>query len=609
MANQPNASVTNSMHIDDTIQAKVPDWWAAVVALIIAFAVLILGIYRIQLRPDEGFTFTNMQYSFVESMTRLAFRNNQAHLWWMNIWGWQRLVGTHEVPMRVNSILYAMLSLSIVYQIAKSWFKSRQIGLFAMVLLPVNTFFFLYNLEMRMYALAMLATVLSMRFFQLWLQKRTLKLALFYGLTVPLMMYTHYYLAFVVIVQVLYFILRHGLNWRLWRQAIAAALLALVVWLPGILILYSQLTLIDFAEVGGLKIPTDPTTPETIWELILSVTNGFWFIYVPLLVLALVRWWRSSNFWLAVTWGIGIPVVILVVNLFGPIYTQRYVSFLIVGLGLLYAAGLTVLPRPVAWLLLIGLFIGGYATVTNNMLVRIPYRDIYTPMGEMAEPDDVIFVQHDADNFKFEMMARYLPDGLMDNLIYTLEEAEGHRRVWHLTHEFLTPAVQETFNALKQDRVVLYNPPASNCTRAYCYVAQLLVGPPDDTITYFGEQVGFRGADIVDITDEQLQMHLWWYSEATPDRDYSISVQMLDEDGALVTQTDGPVTSYFGGQTIQTSAMMPNTIYLGVRNLNITNVSPGEYTLALVVYWWEDGERLLLPDGSDSLTLQTVTIP
>ncbi|MCB9459043.1 MAG: glycosyltransferase family 39 protein [Anaerolineaceae bacterium] len=601
---------------------RLPAWWPAVIALLFAFGVLVFGIYRVHMRPDEGYAFTNYQWSFERSITRLALEDNQAQLWGTNIWVWERLVGTHEVPVRMNSILWSMLSLAITYQIAKSWFKERRtdknrrrdkgrlIGTYAIILLSVNAFFFIYSLEMRMYALAMLTSVLSMRFFSLWLQKQKWYLAVMYGLSVPLMLYTHYYLGFIVLVQIIYFVLRHGLNWRLWLQAIGAALVAIIVWFPGMLIIYHQFARIDFGDAGGLKIPTSPTNLQTINELLRVVTNGYWFIFIPLMLLAIWRWWRRGGLWLAMLWGIGVPALVLLVNTQSTIFTQRYVSFLIVGLGLVFAAGLAALPRRLGWVALIVIVPLCYNSVTSHITDRIPFRDIYTQMAEASEPDDLILVQHGPDYFKKEMMERYLPDYLLDdNLVYDVADTVGHRRVWHITHEFLTLPVRDTFEALREDREVMYVTPASSCTRAWCYVAQLLVAPPQAEATLFGDQIGFRGVDVDSITDDAVTLHLWWENADVVDRDYSISVQILDSSGALVAQADGPITSYFnGGEQIATIDMVPDTNYIDVRTLDVSDVPPGEYTLELIVYWWEDNTRLTRADGSDHLVIESITL-
>lgn len=88
-----------------------------------------------------------------------------------------------------------------------------------------------------------------------------------------------------------------------------------------------------------------------------------------------------------------------------------------------------------------------------------------------------------------------------------------------------------------------------------------------------------------------------------------MSLRLLDSAGAVVAQTDGAIQHY-GQETVQTSQMQPNKIYIDFRTITLPQgLSPGTYQLSLVVYDWQSGQRLLMPDGSDNLLLDSVTVP
>ena len=57
--------------------------------LLFGFGVLIFGIEAMHMRPDEQLTYQNMRFGFFASIIELFTRNNQAPLWWIQIWGWQ----------------------------------------------------------------------------------------------------------------------------------------------------------------------------------------------------------------------------------------------------------------------------------------------------------------------------------------------------------------------------------------------------------------------------------------------------------------------------------------------------------------------------------------
>jgi hypothetical protein len=56
--------------------------------------------------------------------------------------------------------------------------------------------------------------------------------------------------------------------------------------------------------------------------------------------------------------------------------------------------------------------------------------------------------------------------------------------------------------------------------------------------------------------------------------------------------------------------MQPGHIYIDYRTLNLpATIAPGTYQLDLIVYNWQTGQRLALPDGSDHLSLNAITVP
>jgi hypothetical protein len=111
------------------------------------------------------------------------------------------------------------------------------------------------------------------------------------------------------------------------------------------------------------------------------------------------------------------------------------------------------------------------------------------------------------------------------------------------------------------------------------------------------------------VTAAEVKTRLWWRVKQAPDKDYSISLRLVSEDGTLVTQSDGPINHY-GAQIVQTSQLEPEKIYIDWRTLTLPASLPGgTYKLKLVVYQSWDNMRLMLADGSDSLTLEALTIP
>ena len=591
--------------------------------LLFGFMILVIGIESMHMRPDEELTFRNMSLSFPDSMIRLATRNNQAPLWWIQIWGWQRTAGTTEFAGRINSILWSMLTLSVIYQIGQSWFGERRFGWFAIAVLSVNSYFFIYALEIRMYALGMLVVTLSMQAFHRWLQNQTWQSAILYGISATALLYTHYYFAFVILAQVAYFVL-YLLGeaasspykiWKLIKQGMLLAITALIIWLPGLILLVGQLQFIDFASSGGLNIPTKATNTQTLLELVQLSSNGYWLVYAGIVLIGVSVLWRKKAFWLALVWLIVSPALVLIVNLEATIYNVRYTSFFIPSIGLTIGIVLAALPFPkigtwVNWLLLVILCGVSLYNLPNYIPDRIPYRHIYADVGMHYEDGDALFALPTyPDPYLDDQYHRYLPPNLIDNRVFSLDEARDHRRVWFITPLFLNEEAQSEFRALEDSHRVWYVADRSACTLGgYCYVAQLMIAPPNDEAVYFSETLGFLGADIEPITDNQLSVLLWWEVENRPEADYSISLQLLAEDGFLVTQIDRQIMPP-NSDEVPTSTMQSDGNYIDERILEIPpDLANGDYQLQVLVYQWWDGVRLTVPDGSDAIVIDTITM-
>jgi hypothetical protein len=591
-----------------------------VALLLLAYIIMMLGIDAMQMHADEELSYRNMSFDFSSSMIRLATRNNQAPLWWIQIWAWQRSAGLSEFAGRMNSILWSMLSLSVLYQLGRSCFGERRFGWFAVAILSVNAYFFIYAHEIRMYALAMLAAILSVRFFCAWLEQRTWRLAIVYGLSAALLVYIHYYFVFVVLAQALYFLLFHLLDWRLVQQAIGAAFVALVTCLPWTIILYNQLRFIAFAETGGLNIPTIRTNATAILELAQLSSNGLLWLYAPLLLLGLGLLWRKAGYRIALFWLLLAPALVLIINRWATIYNVRYTSFFIPAIGLAVGASIAALGSDekvkrlwqsphLAWIVLLVISCLSLYNLPSYIPEYTPYRHLFQEMSSKVQEGDVLFVDHtNPDLYLDDQLARYLPPELLSNQVSSIDELNHTRRVWYLTDSLFDEGVQARFHELEASHRV--RDVVGDCTSDWCYVAQLMLAPPLPEPVFFGETLGFLGADIEPVHNNQMPVLLWWMVEERPQADYSISLQLLFADGSLATQVDrqiDPPELEFG--EIPTSQLQPNGNVIDWRVLELPPDLPnGDYRLQLVVYQWQDGIRLRLPDGSDAYFIKTISL-
>ena len=107
---------------------------------------------------------------------------------------------------------------------------------------------------------------------------------------------------------------------------------------------------------------------------------------------------------------------------------------------------------------------------------------------------------------------------------------------------------------------------------------------------------GFAVDKPVSEPGASIQLKLLWRALARPDKDYTVFVHLLDSDGNLVAGNDSqPLAG-----TYPTTIWSPNEQILDTRRLSIPgNLPPGQYQLAIGLYYQPTGRRLSLhlPDG------------
>jgi len=126
----------------------------------------------------------------------------------------------------------------------------------------------------------------------------------------------------------------------------------------------------------------------------------------------------------------------------------------------------------------------------------------------------------------------------------------------------------------------------------------------------FGESLAFWGMDVDSVSAEVISVRLWWTAEAPIPLDYSIGLHLLDGDGQMVAQADGAIIDQYSSETVQTSQLIPGKLIIDAREIPLPAGLPsGTYQPSLIVYQSWDNTRLLLPDGTDQIVVETIHLP
>jgi predicted tellurium resistance membrane protein TerC len=580
--------------------------------LLAIFGLWLFTLEWLHIRPDEHLVYQHTNGTLFEAVQYQATRDVQAPFWHTLFWNWRQLVGDGEFVGRYQGVLFSMLTASLIYLMANNIFGAARFGLFAMIGVAVNSYFITYAFEIRPYPLVMLWSVLSTWCLWRWLERPTRRRAILYGLSLALMAYTHYFMAFLVAAQLIYVLLQRPSRLMI-RQLATAIGLALLVWLPWMPFFVGQVeALRQIDGTLGIGSTTTATSWDSISDLIRRVTNGLWGLMATILLIGVFTV-RQREYSLLLLWAIGVPIIAFTANLFAHVYEPRYVSYVSVGAGV--AIGITIAAirwRWVRWsvmLIVAGLFLG---QVPSNLPERLPYRTIFQQVSELSRPEDAVFFDRAGQNDDYVrwIMDQYLAAHLRENIVLAAYQAPPYRRIWHITHEFYDPHVQQPFYEVERTRPLTMV--IGSCD-SWCYFAQLLEGAPQSEPTPFfapnltPDTLSFYGAEVAQTSAEALTIKLWWMPNEAITQDYSMSIRLVEGATDILAQIDGPPT--IGGNTVNTSALEPNRMVLDERMLQIPSDLPsGDYRVLLVVYHPIDGYILTTP-AVDWLLLDTITVP
>ncbi|MEO8612578.1 MAG: glycosyltransferase family 39 protein [Chloroflexota bacterium] len=593
-------------------------YWILGLALI--FVIVIFYVHHIQttyMIDDEYLVYRFTRGTLAETIDYLANRDVHPPFWFSFFWVWRRLVGESDFAGRMQAILFSMITLSVVYQLGRRWFRAARFGLFSVAILGVSSLFLWYSLEIRPYALAMLLASLSMLAFQRWLNLRTRRAAIFYAVSLAALLYIHYFLLLFILAQVVYFLLQRPSR-QLLQQGLGVMLLAFLLWspwFPSFVTQFQHIRAVELASgaargAAGSSATTEPTSFESIWSLVQLATNGQVGLYAGLLLVGAIYGWRKRNFWLALAWALGVPVIAFGLNFFVAVYAPRYVVNFVIGLALVLGAGLAFLPWRWRWgalMLFAGISLWALPTQLPDDI--IPYSQLFGDMSAQAQPGDKVLL--DQSNYAEAKVMQWqllhvVPEWLRTDTTDKLDAVLPARRIWYVTANWLNDDVHKRY--LEIEATHPRQTGFGQCNSQWCYLIQLMEAPPWTTPQVFGADMAFWGADVDNVSRESIQTRLWWKVDHAPALDYSIGLQLLDANGTLVAQADGPINHY-GQEVVNTSQLEPERIYIDFRNLTLpANVPAGDYQLEMVVYDWQTNQRLLLMDGSDHLTLNVVTI-
>lgn len=279
----------------------------------IAIAGTLLRVWHltsISLWHDEAFSALLIKYSWSEMMMRIGL-DVHPPMYYIFLRVWSYVFGHSLFSLRGMSVLFGVGTIVAIYFFVNYVFQNKKAALIAAALVAVNPFQVQYVTEARMYTMgaffaitAAFALAAALRTQTLHyatvanevlraeLKKRFLEYYLLFVIFSAILIYTHYYLLFMVAAlgayAVLYCIIHFRTEFKKYIWVVLSGILILVSFLPWL-----KVFLFQFKQVGaGYWIPPMDrwSIPSTLYELLIRLPNptNWMFVLVVLLTMYLI---------------------------------------------------------------------------------------------------------------------------------------------------------------------------------------------------------------------------------------------------------------------------------------------------------------------------------
>ena len=609
--------------------------------LLVAFA---LRVYRLgyqELRGDEAFGYFLSRYSYADIVRRtLSLQEPHPVAAYFVSRAWMAWAGDSEFALRFVGLCWSVLAVALLYRMACALGLSRAVGMLGAALLALSPYAIWHSQDARMYNMSLALTLAST-----WLALEAVRRPRWrywcaYILVSWLALHTHYFAAFILVAQNVFFLgqalLVAHTRRHVWQWLVAQAAIV-VLYLPWLSAARSILTTYG----GNMDSPTFGAALQRTLSVFVAGESGLTQVRVlaagicgVVMLIGLTRLLvgdaRTRQAAALLVLYLAVPVMATWLSSRNrPIFNERYLVAAVPACYLLLAAAISPIHsvrRAALWqglkalgiagltVLLFGASISLYRYYTDPAYSKtLGWRELARAVDRFSAglPVDQVRV---AENFPDPTLWYYYR-GSVDHLVLppagrdqagTQREVrglvdQGVRRVilplksmpWWDNADIAATVLAQEYTLIDEKPVGAWQ------VQVYTRPSQELM--PVGTAFKEGPILAAAAVEPTELpAGGLLAVHTRWAgSRDGLTGSEKITVQVLDAQNKLVAQRDeGFVPAAVGGPPVTYGILLPQ------------EASPGTYRVIAVLYRPEQvgPGRLLTSDGSDFVSLATIHI-
>jgi mannosyltransferase len=380
--------------------------WLLVGVVGLAFALRVAGLDFQSLWRDEVDAIRFATAARDDLLRMFVVPGQNGPLYYLVLRPWLYLAGLSEYALRYFSVFFGTLAVPLVYRLARRLFPSLPaLALLSAVLAATSPYLVWYGQEGKMYSLVLFLVLLAMDRYLAALEKGGWQRWLLYVTLTGAAVYVHLIAAFMVPVQIVVFFLvgaeTRRVRWKAW--AVSTGLLLL----PYLPLLRWQLPLVvSPADTGYRFVPLHDMLVSLLTNFALGPIAGSlrWAAFLFAVLLLAAGWlWRDrrprlASLGILASW-LCIPVLgFFLLTLVRPMYTARYLIFVLPAYLILLAAGAVAIARRsrvLAGLLLVALLVSNSLSLWRQSTnpIKADFRAATEYVASRQSPTDLLLFQ------------------------------------------------------------------------------------------------------------------------------------------------------------------------------------------------------------------------